>query len=513
MSAAMLRLFAVGLSLCYADEVSDYLKRRDQFLQQEQSMADGASEQLTEDEQRFDKWLGSTVQSLISQYKKERLVDHFVPATYFPRVREHIENTTLYKMLRAMPKGGALHLHFESASSLEWIVQRGIDLPGCHAYWPEGNATKVPLGTLAFFNATQAKTPGFLPIPELLKRMPDFRQRLLRMLTTHQEDEKLTSPQIWQKFQDVFTRVGQFFQLRTVVEQYLAATAEEFLADGVQHVEIRINLFSDSSGDLFDLDGRVYRGAAKLDVYERVIQNLQQKHPQLSVKLIGSSFRFKRPEDLRKDLALALEVRKQRPDLLVGWDAPGEEDAGRPTLDYARQLLDIQNQSRSAGVDLPLMLHDGESDWSTTNAVDAVLLGTKRLGHGFNIVGHPLLMEEVKSKGVAIEVCPISNQVLRYISDLRLHPGQRMLQNGLPVVLSSDDPGIWGARGLSHDFWEATVAWQLNTKTLKALASNSIQFSALPNGEKEKAMSYWSQQWQHFMATWESHLVTGEIVV
>ena len=36
--------------------------------------------------------------------------------------------------------------------------------------------------------------------------------------------------------------------------------------------------------------------------------------------------------------------------------------------------------------------------------------------------------------------------MLRYISDLRLHPGQRMLQNGLPVVLSSDDPGIWGAR-------------------------------------------------------------------
>ena len=47
------------------------------------------------------------------------------------------------------------------------------------------------------------------------------------------------------------------------------------------------------------------------------------------------------------------------------------------------------------------------------------------------------------------------NQVLRYLSDLRIHPGLQMLKMGLPVTISSDDPGIWGARGLSHDFWEA----------------------------------------------------------
>jgi hypothetical protein len=47
--------------------------------------------------------------------------------------------------------------------------------------------------------------------------------------------------------------------------------------------------------------------------------------------------------------------------------------------------------------------------------------------------------------------------VLRYVTDLRIHPGVEMLKNGLPVVISSDDPGIWSARGLSHDFWEAEV--------------------------------------------------------
>lgn len=41
------------------------------------------------------------------------------------------------------------------------------------------------------------------------------------------------------------------------------------------------------------------------------------------------------------------------------------------------------------------------------------------------------------------------------------------------MTLSSDDPGIWGARGLTHDWWEATVAWQLDTQALKTLAHNS----------------------------------------
>ena len=33
------------------------------------------------------------------------------------------------------------------------------------------------------------------------------------------------------------------------------------------------------------------------------------------------------------------------------------------------------------------------------------------------------------------------NQVLRYLTDLRIHPGNEMLKNGLPVTISSDDPG------------------------------------------------------------------------
>lgn len=45
------------------------------------------------------------------------------------------------------------------------------------------------------------------------------------------------------------------------------------------------------------------------------------------------------------------------------------------------------------------------------NLIDAVLLNTSRIGHGYAIGKHPVVMETIKSKGIAIELNPISNQV------------------------------------------------------------------------------------------------------
>lgn len=48
------------------------------------------------------------------------------------------------------------------------------------------------------------------------------------------------------------------------------------------------------------------------------------------------------------------------------------------------------------------------------NLIDAVLLNTSRIGHGYAIGKHPVVMETIKSKGIAIELNPISNQVCNY---------------------------------------------------------------------------------------------------
>ena len=57
-------------------------------------------------------------------------------------------------------------------------------------------------------------------------------------------------------------------------------------------------------------------------------------------------------------------------------------------------------------------------------------------------------MEQVKEKGIAIEVCPISNQLLRLVNDLRNHPAIVLLNNDIPVTISPDDPVIYGYNGI-----------------------------------------------------------------
>ena len=75
--------------------------------------------------------------------------------------------------------------------------------------------------------------------------------------------------------------------------------------------------------------------------------------------------------------------------------------------------------------------------------VDALLLGTKRIGHGFLLMKHQHLMEEVKKRDVIIEVNMLSNFIMKYHFDLRSHPGIMMHNAGVKINLSSDDPGIF----------------------------------------------------------------------
>src|SRR5262249_57761729 len=104
------------------------------------------------------------------------------------------------------------------------------------------------------------------------------------------------------------------------------------------------------------------------------------------------------------------------------------------------------------------------------------------------------LEERLKKHGVAGEVCPISNQMLRYVSDLRMHPADGYLRRGVPCVLSNDDPGIFGNDGLSYDFWVATLAWDLDLRALKQLALNSLNYSGMTVAEKRTALVAWQQQ-------------------
>lgn len=103
---------------------------------------------------------------------------------------------------------------------------------------------------------------------------------------------------------------------------------------------------------------------------------------------------------------------------------------------------------------------------------------------------------------IAIEVNPISNQVLKLVDDLRNHAARRLFAEGYPVVISNDDPGFWGARALSYDFYEAFMALMsehADIRALKQLAMNSLSYSSMTVPEKDYAMAVWEMKWNFFV--------------
>ena len=71
---------------------------------------------------------------------------------------------------------------------------------------------------------------------------------------------------------------------------------------------------------------------------------------------------------------------------LIGFDLVGNENELRPLIDYVEPLLRFKKRQTEEGVDIPFIFHAGETLGDGTaadmNLYDAILLGTKRIGHG-----------------------------------------------------------------------------------------------------------------------------------
>lgn len=133
---------------------------------------------------------------------------------------------------------------------------------------------------------------------------------------------------------------------------------------------------------------------------------------------------------------------------IIGFDMQGQEDSGHPLSYWIPELLAMRRKCNELMLDLPFIFHAGETldhgGETDTNLYDAILLNTKRIGHGFSITRHPLLMRICKEKKIAIETCPISNEVLGLCSTTRNHHLPILMSNCVPCSINSDDPGSWG---------------------------------------------------------------------
>ncbi|MEM1123235.1 MAG: hypothetical protein AAGJ18_22530, partial [Bacteroidota bacterium] len=470
--------------------LSDYLEKRTSLLQKDSVLYFDYGEVLSPKEQRLNQQLVKLQQSMIADYKANHF---FPPARNFYNSKAHIEQTSLFKILKKMPKGGILHLHSGAMGDARWMAQKAIEIPEMHVFWNATNE-KYTKGQLHAY--TEGKAPkGFRPAKDLAKINLNFQQELIDLLTF---DEAMDSDSvdIWGEFEYVFQRIGGFLTYEKVAADYLIHGAEILIEDNIQHAEFR-TFFTNR---FYDLEGNKNTEAEYIELLEKVERAAREMDPDFTFILLQQSLRFFSKATIWEAMQAAHDYRTKYPRWIRGFDLVAEEDAGYPTLFHIDEYLRLDSLNKATGVELPLYLHNGESNWmSTDNLYDAVLLGSKRIGHGFNLFRFPTLMEMVKERDICIEVSPLSNQILGYVRDLRNHPASTYLRRGVNCVISSDDPLIFDYHGLSYDFWSVCLAWELDLAALKKLSRNGITYSALTDAEKAKALQVWEKRWGEFV--------------
>ncbi|KAH7337227.1 hypothetical protein B0J17DRAFT_719134 [Rhizoctonia solani] len=279
-----------------------------------------------------------------------------------------------------------------------------------------------------------------------------------------------TSGQIWEKFFMTFAVAGSIIRYEPILKRYMREVILSSIEDGISYVELRVGFFRQ----------QFKRSKDKMKAENRADGFIGAKAIYTNVRLIEN-------QEMMWYLEDCMALKKEFPDLITGFDLVAQEDSGKPLVYYAELLLWFQEETKRRGLDIPFVFHAGETlddgGAADSNLYDALLLGTKRIGHGW-----------VK--------------LVRYIqTQYRKRCSYGSMSNiQRDLVLCPDDPSVFGNMGLSFDFFQVIVASEItNLLSLKQLARQSLEYSLLNVDDKKRAIELWEGKWNAYV----EHIVSA----
>ena len=154
-------------------------------------------------------------------------------------------------------------------------------------------------------------------------------------------------------------------------------------------------------------------------------------------------------------------------DFITGFGMAGGELVGRPG-DYAYAF----DMAREAG--LSLTAHAGE--WGGPDMVaDTVRdLRVSRIGHGINARHDPAVLDMLVQAGTVLEVCPLSNVSLQAIPPNQQHPIGQLIEAGVKVTVSTDDPPFF-ACDMTAEFYHLAQILGFDETDFAALNKTALE--------------------------------------
>lgn len=412
---------------------------------------------------------------------------------YLESARQH--PARLRDFFRHMPKGGDLHNHLSGAATTEYLIELAAQDKLCIE---EKSMTAVPGPCKAGARpAADARTD---------KRFHDAIVRAWSMEGFPPNESG------HDHFFDAFGKFGEVTwrhrgKLLANVAGTAAAQNQFYLetmitpaSDGAKKLAQQVGWDSDldrlhrkllAGGKLDHLVEQAKKETDDGDAEFRSAAHCGTDHParacRMRVRWVSQVSRGSSPERVFTQMALGLRL-AERDSRYVAVNLVQPEDEENALANYRLQMrmLDyLHRQYPKAHI----TLHAGElrpglvkPEDLTFHIGEAVNVAhAERIGHGVDLVHEHhwrRLARTMARRQTAVEVPFTSNaQILGVKGDE--HPFDTYRAYGVPVVLSTDDPGI-SRTDISHEYRYASGTYRLRYPELKDLARASLQYAFLP---------------------------------
>lgn len=273
----------------------------------------------------------------------------------------------------------------------------------------------------------------------------------------------------------------QFADLQSFLDIYYAATdvlrdesdfyemTRAYLfkvhAQGVVHVEI-----------FFDAQTHTRRGIPLNVVIQGIHRALVDGEREFGIthRLILSFLRDLSAADAMRTLEDALAYKELI--AAVGLDSA---EVGHPPSKFTEVFARARHEGLLA------VAHAGE-EGPPSYIVEALdVLKVQRIDHGVRCEEDAMLMTRLARERVPLTVCPLSNVKLKVFERMEDHNLKRLLERGLCVTVSSDDPAYFGGYVLEN-YVALQEGLDLSKQQLAVLARNSFEASFLTQPQKQR---------------------------
>jgi adenosine deaminase len=274
-------------------------------------------------------------------------------------------------------------------------------------------------------------------------------------------------PSTYQNFLAKFSTLRLFYRSPEVICRVTREAVEDAAKDNVRYLELRFTPAALSRAERFQLG----------DVMDWVCESALKAAGEfgLRVGLIVSVNRHESVE-LAEQVAELAVARRERG--LVGLDLAGNE-AEFP----ASPFQGIFREAQQSG--LKLTIHAGE--WGgAANVRDALeIFHADRIGHGVRVIEDASIEALARERNAAFEVCVTSNYQTGVIRPSTKHPIMKMLQDGINVTISTDDPSI-SQITLTDEYHRVCEDMDLPQPKLKERILAAAKAAFLPDQDRQK---------------------------